>query len=147
MQRVDPLRFAEPQKPDVEDPRAKQLLRRLATWEECDHATLSLGDERCVLHHTRDTGTNTEKANQEFFDRVRRIAGVAEVETRGGEALSERSFIVYLERRDIEVEYSVYELKGQMLDRYPGARLDVLVLQQNPLVESRSDVRSLVERL
>src|SRR5947207_13356434 len=86
--------------------------------------------------------TETEKANRLFLERVRQIPGVVHVEPDGGQTMGEQSFRVYLRDGDLDAEYCVYDLKGELYDTYPEARLRVLVLEASDLPEAASGARS-----
>jgi hypothetical protein len=82
--------------------------------------------------------TENEKANQLFLERVRQIPGVIHVEPYGGQVIGEQSFRVYLRNGDLDAEYCVYDLKGEMHVNFPDARLEVYVLEESDLPEAVS---------
>ena len=80
-------------------------------------------------------GTDTEKGNRLFLERVRDVPGVVHVEPVGGKTIGEQSFMVYVRDGDLDAEYGVYRVKGEVYDRYPDARLCVELLEQSDIPE------------
>jgi hypothetical protein len=73
----------------------------------------------------------TEQANEMFLERVRQISG-ARVEVGGGDALVEQTFRVFVKSRESDAWRQVRELEGEVLDRFPRARLDVWLSEERP---------------
>ena len=77
---------------------------------------------------------DSERAGDLFAEEVGRLPGVLRVERWGQERSDARvgsgapTFHVYLRPDDREAEYAVYELQGQVYDRFPEAYLEVVVL-------------------
>src|SRR5437588_10602813 len=78
--------------------------------------------------------TDTEKANSLFLEQAQRMPGVLRVEPYGGKTIGEQSFRVFVRKEDIETEYRIYDLQGELYERYPGVRLDVWVLEEQDAV-------------
>jgi hypothetical protein len=74
--------------------------------------------------------TNAEEAGRVLLHRVGGLTGVLRVEQSSDYATDEPSFRVYVRRDDPEAEYRVYEVERDIYHRYPGARLEVLVLKR-----------------
>lgn len=64
-----------------------------------------------------------------FLGSTRQIPGVARVDLDGGKTLGEQSFRVFIQRGNQTAEYALYDLKGELLDRYPTVYIDLLVLE------------------
>ena len=75
--------------------------------------------------------SDKEKAGQLFEEVVEQLPGVLRVERWDGAGHGAPTFHIYLRPEDRDAEYAVYELKGQVYDRYPEAYLDVVVLETN----------------
>jgi hypothetical protein len=73
--------------------------------------------------------SDTEQAGQFFAEEVGRLPGVLQVEWWGEEGSGAPTFHVYLRPDDRDTVYAIYEVKGQVYDRYPDAYLDVVVLE------------------
>jgi hypothetical protein len=80
-------------------------------------------------------GTDTEKGNRLFLERVRHVPGVVHVEPFGGKTIGEQSFMVYVRDGDLDAEYGVYRVKGEVYDRYRDAQLRVELLEQSDIPE------------
>ena len=78
----------------------------------------------------QDGPTDTEKANALFLSRVQQMPGVLCVEPYGGRTVGEQPFRVYVRKDDLEAEYAVYDLRGELYEQYSSARLDVWVLEE-----------------
>jgi hypothetical protein len=76
-----------------------------------------------------DAATEIREANCLFFEQVQQLPGILRVELCRGERMEDQAFRVYFHEHDLEVEYSIYQLKGKIYDRYPRARLDVTVFE------------------
>jgi hypothetical protein len=72
---------------------------------------------------------DTETAHRLFEEEVGRLPGVLRVERWGEEGSGAPTFHIYLRPDDRDSEYAVYEVKGQVYDRFPEAYLDVVVLE------------------
>src|SRR5260370_20011744 len=72
---------------------------------------------------------DTEKAGRLFGEEVGRLPGVLRVERWAETGPGAPTFHIYLWPDDRDTEYAVYELKGQVYDRYPEAYLEVVVLE------------------
>jgi len=70
-----------------------------------------------------------ETAHRLFREEVGRLPGVLRVEQWGEAGLGAPTFHIYLRPGDRDTEYAVYEVKGQVYDRYPETYLDVVVLE------------------
>jgi hypothetical protein len=73
------------------------------------------------------SGTGT--AGQLFEAEAGRLAGVLRVERWGEDGSCAPTFHIYLRPGDRETEHAVYEIKGQVYDRFPEAYLEVVVLE------------------
>jgi hypothetical protein len=85
--------------------------------------------------------TETAKANLLFGERAQEIPGVVLVEPFGGQTIGEQSFRVYLRNGDLDAEYRIYDLMGEICDNFPAARLRVCVLEESDLTETVSTAR------
>ncbi len=83
--------------------------------------------------------TETQEANYQFLERIQQIAGVVQVEPNGGETAGEQTIIVYIQDGNVDAEYRVYELKGELYERYPGARLVVSILEESDAVAAEEN--------
>jgi hypothetical protein len=83
--------------------------------------------------------SDMEKACRLFGEEVGRLPGVLRVERWGEVGPGAPTFHVYLRPDDRETEYAVYEVKGQVYDRYPGAYLDVVVLEAGDAAPSNTE--------
>jgi hypothetical protein len=84
--------------------------------------------------------SDMENAGRLFGEEVGRLPGVLRVEQWGEEGPGVPTFHVFLRPDDRDTEYAVYEVKGQVYDRYPEAYLDVVVLEaiDSPLRDGAS---------
>jgi hypothetical protein len=71
--------------------------------------------------------TATCRAKARFLDTVVTIPGVQRVVVFGGETTAERSILVFVPSLEGDVAEQVFELEGQVLRDFRGARLDVEV--------------------
>jgi hypothetical protein len=74
-----------------------------------------------------------DAVDQLFAEEVRRLPGVLRVEHCGQErgnagGAAAPTFHIYVRPGDREAEYAIYELQGQVYDRFPEAYLEVVVL-------------------
>jgi hypothetical protein len=76
-----------------------------------------------------DPASQTEHAKSEFLDRVNELAGVLRVERDSDKPIAEQTFRVFVGVSDIEAEYRIYDLKGELYRRFPEARLDAEVFE------------------
>ena len=58
---------------------------------------------------------------------------MVQVETFGGQAIGEQSFRVYVRDSDLDAEYGVYQVQGEIYDQFPEARLTVELLEQSDI--------------
>src|SRR5258708_1973930 len=78
--------------------------------------------------------SDNERAGDLFAEEVGRLPGVLRVERWGQERSDARggsaapTFHIYVRPNDREAEYAVYELQGQVYDRFPEASLEGAVL-------------------
>jgi hypothetical protein len=98
-----------------------------------------------VDEEERVGGEATEKAKREFYRRASRLEGVLRVERDNHKPVAEQSFSVYVHQGDLEAEYRVYELKGELYRRYPEARLDAEVFEVQDAVGDDPDPAEIVE--
>jgi hypothetical protein len=75
------------------------------------------------------TLTDRENAGRCFAEEVGRLPGVLKLEQWGEVGTGVPTFHVYLRPDDRDTEFAVYEVKGQVYDRYPESYLDVVVLE------------------
>jgi hypothetical protein len=71
--------------------------------------------------------SGAEMASQRFAEEISRLPGVIRV-ARWGDEGAAPTFHVYVRPGDRETEYAIYELQGQVYDRFPEAYLEVVVL-------------------
>jgi hypothetical protein len=76
-----------------------------------------------------EAATEIREANCLFFEQAQQLPGILRVEPCRGETLGDQAFRVYFRENDLDAEYSIYQLKGKIYDRYPLARLDVTVFE------------------
>lgn len=86
-----------------------------------------------------DPASQTEQAKSEFLDRVNELTGVLRVERDSDKPIAEQAFRVFVGVSDIDAEYRVYGLKGELYRRFPEARLDAEVFEDPD--STRSDHR------
>jgi hypothetical protein len=75
------------------------------------------------------TRSSSQEAGRLFAEEIERLAGVLRVERWDEVGPCSPTFHVYVRPDDRDTEYAVYELHGQIYDRYPDAYLEVVVLE------------------
>jgi hypothetical protein len=81
-----------------------------------------------------DPVSQTGQAKSEFLDRVTGLTGVLRVERDSDKPIAEQTFQVFVAVSDIEAEYRIYDLKGELYRRFPEARLDAEVFEDQQRV-------------
>jgi hypothetical protein len=136
MQRLDGPTFEHPRVPDVVKPRTNR--EGLPAILPCDHVETRLDSHLWAQSDPLPMGTNTDRALRRFMTQVRNLPGVLRVEQGGSQAMSEQAIRVYLREGDTDAEYRVYHLKGEIYRRYPEARLDVDIAEDNDVADTDS---------
>jgi hypothetical protein len=77
--------------------------------------------------------TARERANRLFRTRVKELPGVVLVETFGREPLGEQLIRVYVRDGDLDAEYRVYRVQGEVYDEVPEARLALELLEESDI--------------
>ena len=130
MRRVEAPSFG-PRVPDVPDPRRhrepyRRLLLTLPTPLK-QSAWNAL--EVWYFGGLTPPKSQTEQAKAEFLRRVIKLTGVLRVERNSDKLIAEQTFRVFVGEADIDAEYRVYDLKGELYRRFPKAHLDVEVFE------------------
>jgi hypothetical protein len=86
--------------------------------------------------------TARERASRLFLARVRDVPGVVLVETFGGETLGEQSVRVYVRDGDLDAEYGVYRVQGEVYDEVPEARLGLELLEESDIPKYAANAAS-----
>jgi hypothetical protein len=77
--------------------------------------------------------TATERAQRLFLWRAQAIPGVVLVEPLRDQTIGEQAYRVYVRDGDLDAEYDVYRVQGEVYDEVPEARLAVELLEESDL--------------